>query len=142
VSAALEGVGFTAKPLGVTWHTYDAINKDQAAPLNIRWNSWCNDWMSGSNWLPPVLRTGGGVNYARFSEPAVDADIDAVSRLPIDQQPAAWGQLDDDIMTDYYPLVVFGGQSIGMLHGADIAGMHIYPANLPSPTFKDIYIDR
>ena len=140
VSSALEDVGFTAKPLPVTMDTFFSINQDPAAPLNIRSNSWCADWMSGSNWFLPLLHSGGDMNLAHLSVPAVDEDIDAVSRLPIDQQPAAWGALDEEIMTDYYPMVIFGGQSIGMLHGDQVAGMHIYPANQPSPTFKDIHV--
>jgi peptide/nickel transport system substrate-binding protein len=142
VAAALERVGFTAEPRGVSGSSFPAINDDPNAPFNIRWNSWCADWMSGSNWLPPLLRSDGAVNFAHLSAPDVDQAIDAVSRLPVDQQPAAWGALDEDIMTDYYPLVVFGGQRIGMLHGADIAGIHIYPANQPSPTFKDISVAK
>jgi hypothetical protein len=43
-------------------------------------------------------------------------------------------------MTEYCPLVIFGTKSVGMLHGADIGGMHIDPPNGPNPTYKDIYL--
>jgi peptide/nickel transport system substrate-binding protein len=59
VSAALEAVGFTAKPLPLSEKAWGAYNYSAKSPVNIRWGSWCPDWMSGSNWLPPVLGSKG-----------------------------------------------------------------------------------
>lgn len=34
-------------------------------------------------------------NRAQFSEPAIDAEMDEISRLPFAQQPRAWQEFED-----------------------------------------------
>jgi len=88
-----------------------------------------------------LFHSDGSPNFAYFSEPAVDAEIERIGLLPIEEQPAAWGALDRSIMTDYYPVIIrrYGDGDVGMLHGARIGGMST-DSTFSMPTWKDIYI--
>ena len=44
-------------------------------------------------------------NYSLFSEPDVDQRIDDILALPIEDQAAAWGELDKYISETYLPLI-------------------------------------
>jgi peptide/nickel transport system substrate-binding protein len=118
-----------------------SVTSDPDAPINLRQGGWCPDWRSGSEWFPVFFQSESGGNGAYFSEPAVDSEIHRISLLPINEQPAAWGALDETIMTDYYPVVVAGYQGVAMLHGSRIGGMNADNV-VAMPTWKDIYVVR
>ena len=86
-----------------------------------------------------MIGSDGDANLAHFSQSSVDSAIDRIARLPLDQQPAAWGTLDKEVMTHYYPGVVTSYSAVQMVHGASIGGMHVDPL-LGMPTWKDIYL--
>jgi peptide/nickel transport system substrate-binding protein len=100
---------------------------------------WCEDWPTGSAWIPALFGSGGVANYGFFSEPAVDDQIEEIGRLPLDEQPAAWAGLDKTIMTDYYPAIVTSYDDSALLHGSKIGGMNIDQI-IGTPTWKDIYV--
>jgi peptide/nickel transport system substrate-binding protein len=61
-----------------------------------------------------------------------------VSRSSIDEQPAAWADLDQTIMTDYYPAIRTDCRGGAFAHGSRSGGMtHDNPHGMP--TCKDIY---
>ena len=105
----------------------------------MRFGGWCADWPSGSSWLPIFFASNGDHNHSYFSESSVDAAIDRISSLPLDQQPSAWGSLDKEIMTRYYPGVILYNSGVQMLHGSRIGGMNDDPV-FGMPTWKDIYV--
>jgi peptide/nickel transport system substrate-binding protein len=136
---SLRAAGFATHPLALTFKDYFSVEGDPHAPINVRFDTRCSDWPSGSSWLPHFFASNGDANNAYFSEPSVDTAIDRIASLPLDQQPAAWGSLDKEIMTRYYPGLVLGYRGVDMLHGADIGGMNddtVYGM----PTWKDIYV--
>ena len=102
---SFEAAGFEATPFPTTSKAIYRIVSDPNSPLNLRQGGWCPDWASGSSWIPPLFGSDGG-GASHFAEPAVDAEIERIAELPIDQQPAAWGALDKTIVTDYYPAIV------------------------------------
>ena len=116
------------------------MRDDPNAPINVRSGGWCSDWPAGSSWFPDLFHSDGSPNWAYFSEPAVDAEIERIGLLPFEEQPAAWGALDRSIMTDYYPAIVTRyAADVGMLRGARIGGMST-DSTFSMPTWKDIYI--
>ncbi len=138
---ALEAAGFRATPFPTqTEQDFFAVITDPQAPVNVRIGGWCPDWPSGNSWFPPVFHSEGEGNFAHLSEPAVDAEIERISGLPVEEQPAEWGDLDETIMTDYYPVVVTGYPGAALLHGSRIAGMNIDSAYPTMPTWKDIFV--
>ena len=65
--------------------------------------------------------------------------MDRISRLPLGDQPSAWGSVDKDVMTRYYPGVIRGHPTAQFLHGANIGGMNVDQV-IGMPTWKDIYV--
>ena len=76
-----------------------------------------------------------------FSEPSVDRAISRIGRLPLEQQPDAWGLLDQTIMTKYYPIVVTDYSNAAKPFGKRIGGFVNDGVN-GEPTLKDIYVRR
>ncbi|MGI8675755.1 MAG: ABC transporter substrate-binding protein, partial [Nocardioidaceae bacterium] len=138
--AALEAAGFEVSPFPTASEDLYTLNEDPDAPINLRSGGWCPDLPTGASWFPPLFGSDGG-GRAHFAEPAVDAEIERISRLPFEDQPAAWGALDKTIMTDYYPAIVTGYQAEPILHGSRIGGINV--DNIPSeamPTWKDLHV--
>jgi peptide/nickel transport system substrate-binding protein len=143
VAKAMESAGFKVTPVPVPpGNSFGNWIYNPQAPLNIRGFSWCGDWPSGAEWLPPLFQTPGntsGKSGAFLPSKAVDAEIERIAGLPIEQQPAAWGELDKTIMTGYYPAIVVEYPLVAMLHGPRIGGMNGDNV-LAAPTFKDIFV--
>jgi peptide/nickel transport system substrate-binding protein len=135
---ALQAAGFKVAPYRAENGIVGGkINSDPAAPINIRGLGWCSDWLSGSTWFPPLFQSDGAHNDMYFAEPAIDTEIARISRLPIDQQPAAWATLDKTIMTRYYPAIITDYRGDALPHGSRIKGMN-HDNVYGEPTWKDI----
>jgi peptide/nickel transport system substrate-binding protein len=139
---SLHAAGFATQPI-VTPNAegYFSVLWDPHAPINVRLGGWCNDWPSGSSWLPHFYASRGDRNDAYFAEPSVDKAIQRIAALPLEEQPSAWGALDKEVMTRYYPGVVLSYSTVQMVHGADIGGMNDDQV-LGMPTWKDLYVRR
>ncbi|WP_148615000.1 ABC transporter substrate-binding protein [Nocardioides rubriscoriae] len=155
VKAAYEKAGFTAKPFATT--TTDAAEKRASVdtPINIRVGGWFSDWPSGYSWIPPVFappeagkpcaeqkwETFGVVNFAHFCEDDVNAEIDRVKGLPIDEQPAAWTALEKMIQEKYYPIIPTSNGGTIQGHGTALEGVNIDITG-GLPTFKTIWVNQ
>ncbi|MBA2532284.1 MAG: hypothetical protein H0V23_09290 [Nocardioidaceae bacterium] len=134
---SFEAAGFKATPYSTTSKNNYQIVSDPNAPLNLRPGGWCPNWPSGSSWIPPLFGSEGG-GQSHFAEPAVDAEMERIAKLPVDEQPAAWGALEKWIMTDYYPAIVTRYVSVALPYGSRIDGVNT--DNWGMPTWKDIYV--
>jgi peptide/nickel transport system substrate-binding protein len=88
-----------------------------------------------------LFQSHGAANGMYFSEPAIDTEIARISRLPVDQQPAAWATLDKTIMTRYYPAIITDYRGDAFPHGSRIKGMN-HDNVSGEPTWKDINVTR
>ena len=114
--------------------------------VNVRsGRGWCQDWPSGSTWVPPVFQTtdieniGFGTNYSAFSEPEIDKEIEEIPSLPAEEQADAWGELEKKIMTEYLPIIPQYHAGVAYAHGSRVQGVE-NDSNLGYPTFKDIWL--
>ena len=143
----LTNAGFTPKPVATTLSELSTVRADQNADINVRAGGWCSDWPSGGSWFPPVFEStnleeeGLGANYAVFSEPKVDKEIDRILGLPIEEQPGAWNELDMMIQEEYFPVFVTGYGGVAMAHGSAIQGMNV-DNTFGMPTWKDMWIKQ
>jgi peptide/nickel transport system substrate-binding protein len=117
---------------------------DPDAPYNLRRRNVCADWPTGGSSLLALLSTAnsseeGLSTYTFFDEPSVDAEIARIEQLPVAEQPAAWGALDQEVGEKYYPLVVEGYAPAAMLHGSRIGGMN-NDSSTGMPTWEDMYV--
>jgi len=147
VEDALKEAGFTPKPIASTVADFSTERANPDAPVNVRSAGWIADWPSGSSWFPPVLgctnlkAEGLGSNYAAFCEEDIDAEIDRILQLPIEEQPAAWGALDEKVMTEYLPLFVVRYGGVAQAHGSKIEGHHI-DNTIGMPTWRNIWVNE
>ncbi|RYB95643.1 hypothetical protein EUA93_15640 [Nocardioides oleivorans] len=142
VVKGLEAGGFEVRSIPVQQSIYsvwlDPDNEVNQA-LNLRGVLWCPPWPAGSALLPPLLAKDAPFNTAHFDEPSVDAEMDAIARLPIEQQAAAWGALDERILDDYFPIIPVGylnqlftfGDRVGNPGGDGASG---------APNYKDLFV--
>jgi peptide/nickel transport system substrate-binding protein len=145
---ALQEAGFKATPVPTTTANYVAARDNTTEDINVRSAGWCSDWPSGSTWMPtlygstnPDKTKSFGSNYTAFSNKSVDAKMDAIQRLPLDKQAAAWNSLDKEIATKYFPLFPTYYTGIAQAHGSKIQG-DFDDNTLGMPTWKNIYITQ
>jgi peptide/nickel transport system substrate-binding protein len=67
--------------------------------------------------------------------------MDAIQRLPLDKQAAAWNSLDKEIATKYFPLFPTYYTGIAQAHGSKIMGDND-DNTLGMPTWKNIWISQ
>jgi peptide/nickel transport system substrate-binding protein len=143
----LDAAGFKATPVPTTIANYAADRADTGSDINVRSASWCSDWPSGATWLPTVYANTKpdtshslGANYSAFASKAVQKKIDQIQLLPLDEQPAAWNDLDQQVMSDYFPLfpTYYGG--VVMAHGSRVQGMADDSA-LGMPTWGTMWVE-
>jgi peptide/nickel transport system substrate-binding protein len=146
VIKALTEAGFKATPVPTTTADYTTARDNTKEDINVRATGWCSDWPSGSTWIPNVYgsthpdQTGSfGSNYAAFSNKGVDNQINSIQKLPLDQQAAAWNNLDKSIAEKYFPVITQYYTGVAQAHGSRIQGD--YDDNtLGMPTWKNIWV--
>ncbi|MGA8847240.1 MAG: ABC transporter substrate-binding protein [Nocardioides sp.] len=146
VVASLTKAGFTPKPVATTSADFSTLRSDPDTDINVRSGGWIADWPSGGSWFPPLLKSTDvdkgilGANYSKFNEPAIDAEMKRIQSLPVEEQADAWGELDDTIMTDYFPLFVTSYGGVAQAHGSAIEG-HFIDNTIGMPTWKNIWVN-
>ncbi len=144
---SLTEAGFKATPIPTTEAKYVEARDDINSEVNYRASGWCSDWNSGASWFPPVLGStnlkaeGFGSNLSAFSEKDVDDRIAAIFELPLEEQPAAWNELDQYVTETYYPIVTTFYTGVAMAHGSKING-HFNDNVFGQPTWKNIWITQ
>ncbi|MET0526354.1 MAG: ABC transporter substrate-binding protein [Nocardioides sp.] len=142
ITAGFEAGGFAVRAIPVQESPYSVwLDPDDEVNrlLNVRAANLCPAWPAGSALLPPLLGDGAVFNTAHFDEPAVDAAMDDLATLPIEEQPAAWGELDETIMTDYFPTIPTAYVNRLVVFGARI-GNPSGDGSMASPNYKDLYV--
>jgi peptide/nickel transport system substrate-binding protein len=144
----LEEAGFKATPVPTTLENLTTDRENPDKDINIRNAGWCADWPSGGSWFPVLHKTEdveqlGQIsnNYALFSEADVDGRIDDILGLPIEDQAAAWGELDEYISETYLPLIPISYDGVIQAHGSNVNG-HYDDLVLGMPTFKSIWLTQ
>jgi peptide/nickel transport system substrate-binding protein len=142
IEKGFEAGGFDVKGIPVQDDPYNVItdpdNKVNKS-LNLRPVTWCSDWPSGSTMIPALARTGAVYNVAQFSEQAVDDEIDRIATLPLEEQPDAWGALDEMIMTEYFPIIPTAFRNELFVFGSKI-GNPTGDGAMGAPNYKDLYV--
>jgi peptide/nickel transport system substrate-binding protein len=67
--------------------------------------------------------------------------MDAIQKMPLEQQAAAWNNLDRQIAKKYFPLFTTYYTGIAQAHGSKING-HFDDNTLGMPTYKDIWVSQ
>ncbi|HEX3929341.1 MAG TPA: ABC transporter substrate-binding protein, partial [Nocardioides sp.] len=144
----LTAAGFKATPVPTTTANYTAARDNTSEDINVRSAGWCSDWPSGSTWMPPVLGSTNpdqshsfGSNYSAFGNKKADQRMDAIQRMPLADQAAAWNALDKQIATKYFPLFTTYYTGIAEAHGSKIMGDND-DNTVGMPTWKDMWVSQ
>ncbi|TWE12508.1 ABC transporter substrate-binding protein [Rudaeicoccus suwonensis] len=110
LKAALTAAGFTVHDLGVSAQQYptDVTNPSATQNLGQGINSWCYDWPSGDSIYPELFaasRAQTGQSAGDLQSAALDAQMTQIENLPITQAAAAWGKLDQQILSQDLPTI-------------------------------------
>ncbi|MGH3454188.1 MAG: ABC transporter substrate-binding protein [Nocardioidaceae bacterium] len=142
IAQALEAAGFDPQPrAAANADKEDEMTQDPDAPINLRSLGWCSDWPSGSSWFSPVFSSSGSSNYSYLSVPEIDRKIREIEAMSAAEQAPLWGQLDERIMTDFYPVIVDYYGANAMLHGSKVMGYNNDEVR-GMPTFADIWVQQ
>ncbi|HXH78481.1 ABC transporter substrate-binding protein [Nocardioides sp.] len=142
ITKGFESAGFKVKAIPVQVSPYDIwLNPDDKVnkTLNLRGVNWCSDWPAGSTMLPPLLSGDGVYNTALFSEPEIDAEMEEIAGLPLEEQGAAWGELDAKIMEEFFPIIPTAFRNDLFVFGEKI-GNPSGDAALGAPNYKDFFV--
>jgi peptide/nickel transport system substrate-binding protein len=144
----LTQAGFKATPVPTTTANYTTARDNTSEGINVRSAGWCSDWPSGATWMPPVLGSTNpdtshsfGSNFSAFGNKAVDNQMTAIQKMPLEQQAAAWDALDKQIATKYFPLFTTYYAGIAQAHGSKIMGDND-DNTLGMPTWKDMWVSQ
>jgi peptide/nickel transport system substrate-binding protein len=144
----LTEAGFKPTPVPTTTANYVAARDNTSEDINVRSAGWCSDWPSGATWFPPLLQSthpdtshSFGANYAAFGNKKMDEQMDAIQKLPLDQQADAWNSLDKTIATKFFPLFTTYYTGTAQAHGSKIMG-DFDDNTVGMPTWKNIWINQ
>ncbi len=139
-----EQAGFTVEMIPYQEDAY-ALWDDPDNPINKKLNlrsvNWCSDWPAGSTMIPPLVETGQPYNTSYFSEQEVDDQIQAITTMPIEDQAAAWGDLDELIGTKYLPMITTAYRNDLFGAGAKIGGFS-GDAAMSAINYKDLFVKQ
>ena len=108
--------------------------------INLLGTAWCQDWPSAATFLPPIVETGAAYNTGAFSEEEVDARMDEIRQMPVDEQAAAWGELENQVMTDYQPVINTGYYQVIFGLGNNIGGFANDTSVGGAPDYRTLYV--
>ncbi|AKU16703.1 ABC transporter substrate-binding protein [Luteipulveratus mongoliensis] len=141
---ALEAAGFTVKAIGVPGSQLRAKIKDPKAPTNMGngvGTGWCFDWPSDSSVYPAIfnskLAPNTGVGNVKL--PWLDAEMNTISNLPLDQQGPKWSELDKKIREQVVPAVVMYAGKGSAIFGTKVHNAKIDP-NAGVPDLTTIWV--
>ncbi|MGH3447397.1 MAG: ABC transporter substrate-binding protein [Nocardioidaceae bacterium] len=142
---ALTKAGFDPQPIGTTSEQQSQYALNPDADINLRFVGWCADWPSGSFWFRTAFQStdfdeeGFGGNFSAFSNKHLDARINEIGKMPLDQQPKAWNALDKTMQTKYYPIITLSYTSKALMRGSEVHGVSV--DNIRGvPTWKRIWL--
>lgn len=123
------GIAVTIKPLSTS--ELGDVQTGAKGDYDLTVSGWLPDFPSAIGNIQPLFASSeignGGYNMSRYSNPAVDAAINAATAEPDRAKAAAaWGALDQQIMKDA-PLVPLIYARNAFLHGSKVQNFYLPP---------------
>lgn len=144
-----EEAGFTVKKYpytaGSLYDVWTDPNNKLYKKINLLGTAWCQDWPSASTFLPVIVGADpapGPYNTGQFNEPSVNDEIERIQSLPIEEQAAAWGELEQTVMTDYQPVINTGYYQNIFGIGSSIEGLANDTSVGGAPDYRTIWVSE
>lgn len=129
VSRGLRAAGFDPQ----------AVSSPSSARVDVRLETRCGHWNTGSDWLPELYDSGEPADVERFSQPSVEHRIRHIETLPFAEQAPAWNVLDQQVMKRWVPVVPLWYGGVAMAHGSRIQGMYDDSVH-GMPTWQQLWV--
>jgi len=96
---------------------------------DVMWAVGSAEWPSGSRVIPPLFdsrlnlsASSSGQDYGRYDNPAFNAKIDAVAKIPnAADRERAWGDLDKELSVTVAAIALINRRSV-FVHGVGVRG--------------------
>ncbi|WP_121251012.1 ABC transporter substrate-binding protein [Nocardioides ferulae] len=143
IKLGLEEAGFKTKPYPYSAGSLYDVWTDPDNPIykkiNVAGVAWCSDWPSGATFIPALFQSDQLYNTGGFSEASIDERIKAVTSMPLEDQPGEWNAIDQEIMTNYFPVVNTGYLNNLFAYGENI-GNFTNDSAQGYPNLRDMYV--
>jgi peptide/nickel transport system substrate-binding protein len=123
---AFQAAGFTVKPIGVSTAELRKKTRDYNAPVNMDQapRGWCHDWPSGTTWFPVLFEKHSiddGQSWGFLNDGALDAQIDQIASLPVEEASKKWGDIDKQLTGMYLFVPRYYNKTANVI-GSNIGG--------------------
>lgn len=148
--AGFEAAGFKVKDVGIPKADARKHRAETDGKVNTLTGpaGWCYDWPSGDAWYPnlftsAVQLTGQSVGFLGAGSDAdyksIDADINRIIALPVEQQGAEWTKLDEKLAKDVVPAVPTSYGKANYMFGKQVHNV-INDPNRGMPDLAQIWV--
>jgi peptide/nickel transport system substrate-binding protein len=142
-SNALTAAGFKVKAIGVSTADLRTKTGDYNAPVNMGQSpaGWCSDWPSGGSWFPVLFQThsiADGQSWGMLSDKALDAEIDQIANLPVEESTSKWAAMDQKIFSQYIAIPRYYDKT-AEVQGTNI-GTTVVDPTVGMPFFVNMYL--
>jgi len=135
---AVKKYPYTAGSLYDVWTDPDSALYKK---INLLGTAWCQDWPSPSTFLPVIVGKGSAYNTGQFTEPKVEEQIEHIKTdVAAEDQAEAWGDLEQEVMQDYMPVINTGYYQTVFGFGTDIGGFANDTSVGGAPDYRTIYV--
>jgi peptide/nickel transport system substrate-binding protein len=128
VQDGLQKAGFTITIEPVDAARYDTVIGRPDVDCDLYRFTWGTDLLaSGSTVIPQLLdgrsiTSSGNRDLSYFSDPGLNAKMDRISAEPPSESAIDWGSLDQEIMTEFAPMIPMFGNRNYTLVGSRVGG--------------------
>lgn len=143
----LEKAGFKVTDLGVPGKERRGYIGDLDGKHNMGQSpaGWCFDWPSADSIFPPTVGSGalsqGGTGWGNLSDQKVDAEINRISALSIEEQGPEWGKFDKWLQETYLVALPDYYDKGNYVFGTKVKNVKNNP-NKGMPELSQVWIDQ
>jgi peptide/nickel transport system substrate-binding protein len=128
---AYAKAGITLKLDPIDDSNFDAVVTNTTTEPALSLFGWGADWPSGAPFLTPIfdgrdiVQGGGNFNLAQYSDPGVEARIDAINKMTnYTQAQQAWGDLDAQLGKLALTVPLYTANDV-VLHGSNVQNTYV-----------------
>jgi peptide/nickel transport system substrate-binding protein len=145
---SLQAAGFqvTSKSLDPTAYYTTIDRKDN--PYDLYLSGWGADWPDAGTVIPLVfdgrnITPTGNNDNSYLNDPAIGTEVDRINGLKsLPDRQAAWGALDQKIMTDDVPVIPAYYDNNYTLFGSKVGGKVFVSSAFGLPGLSNLYVKQ
>lgn len=140
---SLDRAGFRTEVVEIDRPSHNGALKTRGNPYDLYMMCLAADWPGASTLLGAfdgrTIGPSGNDNTSYLADPAVDAEIERIGRLPAEPAAGEWAALDELLMRDHVPVVPLFSYVHLALHGSQVGGVFT-SSFLGTPVYYNAYV--